>query len=115
MEVKAELLTRRLTTEKSPDGMKEQTHLVPGTTNDRREHGPRSVVASEAGFAHAGAIVDHKSGNIVVTHLVWKGCAADRSRRKPRIETNKYLNNAAPTRQHTLTTPPSPNLLQANY
>ena len=42
--------------------------LVAGPADDRREHGPRSVVSGEAGLAHAGAVVDNESSNIFVTH-----------------------------------------------
>jgi hypothetical protein len=34
------------------------SYLVPGSTDDGGEHGPGSIITSEAGFAHAGAIVD---------------------------------------------------------
>ena len=42
--------------------------LMTGASNDGREDGARSVVSGETGFAHTGAIVYDKSGNIVVTH-----------------------------------------------
>merc|ERR1719479_845254 len=45
--------------------------LVTGTANDGGEDSPGGVVSSEAGLAHAGAIVTDKSGNVLVTHL---GC-----------------------------------------
>jgi hypothetical protein len=38
------------------------------TSDDGREDGARRVVAGETGFAHAGAVVDNQSRNIVVTH-----------------------------------------------
>jgi hypothetical protein len=37
-------------------------------THDGREYGPGSIVPSEAGFAHAGAIIDYKSSNITFFH-----------------------------------------------
>merc|ERR1719270_364237 len=42
--------------------------LVPGTPDNGGENGPRRIVASKASLAHARAIVDHKSGNLVITH-----------------------------------------------
>jgi len=39
------------------------------TTNDGREDGAWGIVSSEPSLAHTGAIVDYKSGNIVVTHF----------------------------------------------
>jgi len=48
------------------------TNLVARATNDRGEDGPRSVIAGETGLAHAGAIINDQSGNVVVTHfLIW--------------------------------------------
>ena len=38
-------------------------------TNDGGEDGAGGVVTGKAGFAHAGAIIDHKGSNFVVTHL----------------------------------------------
>ena len=37
-------------------------------TNNGREDGSGSVIASEAGLAHAGAIVNHQSCHIFITH-----------------------------------------------
>merc|ERR1711930_24613 len=45
--------------------------LVAGTSNNGGEDSPGGVITSETGFAHAGAIVNDKSGSIFVTHLVW--------------------------------------------
>merc|ERR550539_1626862 len=45
--------------------------LVTVTANDGGEDSPGGVVSGKAGFAHAGAIVTDKSGNVLVTHL---GC-----------------------------------------
>ena len=42
---------------------------MPGASNDGGEDGPGGVITGEAGLAHAGAIVDDKSGNVLVTHL----------------------------------------------
>ena len=42
---------------------------MPGASNNRGEDSPGGVVTGEAGLAHAGAIVDDKSGNVLVTHL----------------------------------------------
>ena len=47
------------------------THLMSRSADDRREDGPGGVVSGKPGFAHAGAIVDDQSGDIVVTHVVW--------------------------------------------
>jgi len=43
--------------------------LMTRAADDGREHGARSVVTGETGLAHAGAIVNYESGNIVVTHF----------------------------------------------
>merc|ERR1719290_692893 len=43
--------------------------LVPWASNDGGEDSPGGVITGKAGLAHAGAIVDHQSGNILVTHL----------------------------------------------
>merc|ERR1719334_751177 len=43
--------------------------LMPGSAHDGGEHGSWSVISSEAGLAHAGAVVHDQSGNIVVTHV----------------------------------------------
>ena len=45
-------------------------YLVPGASNNGGEDSPGSVITSESGLAHARAIVNDKSGNILVTHLV---------------------------------------------
>merc|ERR1712056_131915 len=44
--------------------------LVAGASNNGREDSPGGIVSSETGFAHAGAIVNDKSGSIFVTHFV---------------------------------------------
>ena len=41
-----------------------------GTTNNGGEDSPGGVITSETSFAHAGAIVHDKSGNIIITHVV---------------------------------------------
>ena len=46
------------------------THLVERVTNDGRDHGSRSVVASESRLAHATAVVDHHRDHIFGVHLV---------------------------------------------
>merc|ERR1712026_332604 len=43
--------------------------LVTGASNNGREDSPGGVISSENGFAHAGAIVNDKSGSIFVTHV----------------------------------------------
>merc|ERR1719385_41647 len=43
--------------------------LVAGTADNGGEDGAGSVVTGETGLAHAGAIVNNKSGNVFVTHL----------------------------------------------
>merc|ERR1712045_814758 len=42
--------------------------LVAGTADDGGEDGSGSVISGESSLAHAGAIVNNKSGNILVTH-----------------------------------------------
>merc|ERR1719347_721078 len=44
--------------------------LVPGAANYGREDSPGSVISSEASLAHAGAIVNNKGSNVLVTHFV---------------------------------------------
>ena len=44
------------------------SYLVAGASNDGGEDSPGGVITGEAGLAHAGAVVDDKSGNILVTH-----------------------------------------------
>jgi hypothetical protein len=44
-------------------------YLVAGATNDGGEDGTGSIVAGKASLAHAGAVVDNQSGNLIVTHL----------------------------------------------
>merc|ERR1711923_159842 len=43
--------------------------LVAGTANNGGGDSSGSVISSETSFAHAGAIVNNKSGNVLVTHL----------------------------------------------
>ena len=43
--------------------------LVAGTADNGGEDGAGSVITGETGFAHTGAIVYDKSGNVVVTHI----------------------------------------------
>merc|ERR1711971_37176 len=43
--------------------------LVAGTSHDGGEDSSWSVISSEAGLDHAGAIVNDQSGNVFVTHL----------------------------------------------
>jgi len=45
--------------------------LVAGASNDGGEDSPGGIISGKTGFAHAGAIVNDKSGGIFVTHLVW--------------------------------------------
>ena len=42
-----------------------------GTANNGWEDSSGSVISSKASFAHAGAIVNNKSSNVLVTHGVW--------------------------------------------
>ena len=44
-----------------------------GTSNDGGEDSPGGVITGETGLAHAGAVVNDKSGNILVTHLGFVG------------------------------------------
>ena len=44
-------------------------YLVPGASNNGGEDSPGGVITGETGLAHAGAVVNDKSGNILVTHL----------------------------------------------
>merc|ERR1719238_283751 len=43
--------------------------LVARTSNNGWKNSPGGVISSETGFAHAGAIVNDKSGSIFVTHV----------------------------------------------
>jgi hypothetical protein len=43
--------------------------LMTWASNNRREDGSGGVVTGESGLAHAGAIVNNKSSNFVVTHF----------------------------------------------
>merc|ERR1711988_275977 len=43
--------------------------LVAGASNDGGEDSPGGIISGETGFAHAGAIVNDKSGSIFVTHV----------------------------------------------
>merc|ERR1712098_93197 len=43
--------------------------LVPGAANYGGEDSPGGVISSEASLAHAGAIVNNKGSNVLVTHL----------------------------------------------
>ena len=45
------------------------SYLVAGASNDGGEDSPGGVITGKAGLAHAGAVVNDKSGNILVTHL----------------------------------------------
>ena len=49
------------------------TYLMAGTTNNGGEDSPGGVITSETSFAHAGAIVNDKSSNVFVTHVVSLG------------------------------------------
>ena len=42
---------------------------MPGASNNGGEDSPGGVITGKAGLAHAGAIVDNQSGNVLVTHL----------------------------------------------
>jgi len=42
--------------------------LVARTTDNGWEDGAGSVISGEAGFAHAGTIVNNQCRNIIVTH-----------------------------------------------
>jgi len=46
--------------------------LVAGATNNGWEDSPGGIISSESGFAHSGAIVNDKSGCVLVTHLEMK-------------------------------------------
>merc|ERR1719147_353489 len=43
--------------------------LVAGAANNGGEDGPGGVISSKASLAHAGAIVNNKGSNVLVTHL----------------------------------------------
>merc|ERR1712105_215244 len=43
--------------------------LMTGATYDGGEHSSGSVISGETGLDHAGAIVDHQRGSVVVTHF----------------------------------------------
>jgi len=51
--------------------------LVTGATDDGGEDGPGGVVSGETGLAHAGAIVNDQSSNVVVTHDVLSALASE--------------------------------------
>jgi len=42
---------------------------VPGAAHNGGEDSPGGVITSEAGLAHAGAIVHNQSGDVLVTHV----------------------------------------------
>ena len=44
-------------------------YLVAGASNNGGEDSPGGVITGETGLAHAGAIVDNKSSNVLVTHV----------------------------------------------
>ena len=44
-----------------------------GATNNGGEDSPGGVITSETSLAHAGAIVNDKSSNVFVTHVVSLG------------------------------------------
>jgi len=48
-------------------------YLMARASDDRGEYGPGGIISGESGLAHAGAVVDHKSRDLVVTHLAWFG------------------------------------------
>ena len=41
---------------------------MPGASNNGGEDSPGGVITGEAGLAHAGAIVNDQSGDLIVTH-----------------------------------------------
>lgn len=43
-----------------------RTYLMPGTANNGREDGTRSIIPSETGLAHTGAIVNNQSSNFII-------------------------------------------------
>jgi hypothetical protein len=43
--------------------------LVAGSSNNGGEDGSWSVITGKSSLAHAGAIVNNQSGNLVVTHI----------------------------------------------
>merc|ERR1712102_87977 len=43
--------------------------LMTGATNNGWEDSPRGVITGKTSFAHAGAIVNNKSSNVLVTHV----------------------------------------------
>ena len=44
-------------------------YLMPGASNNGGEDSPGGVIPGKSSLAHAGAVVNNKSGNILVTHL----------------------------------------------
>ena len=44
------------------------SYLVAGASNDGGEDSPGGVIAGKSSLAHAGAVVNDKGGNILVTH-----------------------------------------------
>ena len=45
-------------------------YLMAWASNNRGEDSPGGIISGETGLAHAGAIVNDKSGGIFVTHVV---------------------------------------------
>jgi hypothetical protein len=43
--------------------------LVPGTADDGREDSPGGIITSETSLAHAGAIVNDESSNVLISHF----------------------------------------------
>ena len=44
-------------------------YLMPWATNYGREDSSRGIITGKSSLAHAGAIVNNKSSNILVAHL----------------------------------------------
>merc|ERR1719436_1812594 len=49
--------------------------LVAGSTNNGGEDSPWGVISSKPSFAHARAIVNNQSSNLVVTHFAISFCS----------------------------------------
>ena len=45
------------------------TYLVPGTADDGGEDSPGGIITSETSLAHAGAIVNDESSNVLISHF----------------------------------------------
>ena len=74
----------------------ESKYLMPWSTDNGWEDSPGSVITSESSFTHARAIVNNKSGNVLVTHLEESVCKTF-LKVVPRQRVNLMNNNSLET------------------